>query len=208
MAPFLRLSTNRVHRRRDKGDRIRPSTNPRTAGTPEIYFRVIHVTPEHGKHAFAQYRQTVEVTLGPWGAFANGNIGCLERVIHADRLVSAVATPRGRLDSPKPPEPPRTAKPPRIIDTLRLAQEWQRQLGAGEIESQAAIARREGLTPARVTQVLALLRLPHAILHSIRALAEGPNPSALSEAALRPITLIKDSEKQLAAFEGVLASRS
>jgi len=131
VAPLFRLSTNRVRRRGDKVNRIRPSTNPRTRGTPEIYFRIIHVTPEHGKHAFAEYRQTVEVTLGPWGAFENGNIGRLERVIPAEHLVSAATPPRRRCASPKPPEPPRTAKPPRIVWMLRRTMECSASDGIG-----------------------------------------------------------------------------
>ncbi|HMI89231.1 MAG TPA: hypothetical protein VK550_34365 [Polyangiaceae bacterium] len=41
---------------------------------------------------------------------------------------------------------------------LARAVEWQRQLDAGQIENRAAIARREGLTRARVTQVMNRLR--------------------------------------------------
>ncbi len=41
---------------------------------------------------------------------------------------------------------------------LKRAIEWQRQLAAGQVRSRAAIARREGLTRARVTQIMNLLR--------------------------------------------------
>ena len=41
---------------------------------------------------------------------------------------------------------------------LKRAIEWQRQLDAGQVRSRAAIARREGLTRARVTQIMNLLR--------------------------------------------------
>jgi biotin operon repressor len=47
------------------------------------------------------------------------------------------------------------------MDNLARALEWQRQLEAGEAESQAAIARREGLTRARVTQIMNRLRDLH-----------------------------------------------
>jgi hypothetical protein len=40
---------------------------------------------------------------------------------------------------------------------LERAREWKRQLDAGEISSRAAIARREGLSRARVTQLMNLL---------------------------------------------------
>jgi len=44
------------------------------------------------------------------------------------------------------------------VDILARALEWERQLEAGEVESRAAIARREGLSRARVTQVMMRLR--------------------------------------------------
>ncbi len=208
VAPLVNLSTNRVRRRGCKVARRRPSTNPAPTGAPEVYFRILYVTPPHGKYSEPEYRLTVEVTLGPWGAVENGNISRLERVVPAERLVSAVALPRRSFAPPKPLEPPKPGKPPRIVETLRIAMEWRRQLDAREVESQAAIARREGLTRARVTQILALLRLAPDILDSLLALAGSPNPPAVSEAALRPITLIKDTEQQLAAFEEAIVHRS
>ena len=39
------------------------------------------------------------------------------------------------------------------------AGEWRRQLDAGEVANKAEITRREGITWAKVTQVLGLLRL-------------------------------------------------
>jgi len=47
----------------------------------------------------------------------------------------------------------------RIVELLHKAIEWRRQLDTGEVRNQADIARREGVTRARVTQVLGLLRL-------------------------------------------------
>jgi hypothetical protein len=41
---------------------------------------------------------------------------------------------------------------------LKRAVEWQRQLESGQVRSRAAIARREGLTRARVTQIMNMLR--------------------------------------------------
>jgi hypothetical protein len=40
---------------------------------------------------------------------------------------------------------------------LKRAVEWQRQLDSGQVRSRAEIARREGLTRARVTQIMNLL---------------------------------------------------
>ena len=97
--------------------------------------------------------QRVEIALGPKGAFDNGNIGALMRRVSGDRTVSAVLQVRG---NPKPPREPQT---PRVAELLHKAIEWRRQLDTGEVRNQADIARREGVTRARVTQVLGLLRL-------------------------------------------------
>jgi hypothetical protein len=53
---------------------------------------------------------------------------------------------------------PRSAPLPRVSAAAR-AQEWLRQLDAGEVESRAEIARREGVSRARVTQILQRARL-------------------------------------------------
>lgn len=46
-----------------------------------------------------------------------------------------------------------------MAELLRKVQEWQGLLASGEAKTQADIARREGLTRTRVTQVLSMLRL-------------------------------------------------
>ncbi|GFO81823.1 MAG: hypothetical protein A49_14500 [Methyloceanibacter sp.] len=84
-----------------------------------------------------------------------------------------------RLHKPKPPGPPRVA------ESLRKAIEWRRQLDAGEVTNQAAIARREGVTRARVTQVLGLLRLPEETRAQILEMPQGSAHRGLSEHALR-----------------------
>ncbi len=134
--------------------RRRSRTNPRPTRTPEVWFRIVYITPRGGKFAFTEYRLTVEVSLGPWGAFEHSDIGRLERVIPAEQLVSAVPPPRCRPSKPRKPP-----KPPKVVATLLKAMEWRRQLDAGEVASQADIARREGITRARVTQIMMLLRL-------------------------------------------------
>ncbi|MFH1690930.1 MAG: hypothetical protein ABIE42_11975 [Candidatus Eisenbacteria bacterium] len=141
--------------------------------------------------------QTVEVTLGPKGAFKKGNLGTLTRRVAAERVVSALPEPRGK---PRPPKKPKT---PRVVALLQMAMEWQRQLDAGEVDTQAEIARREGITRARVTQVMALLRLAPEIQDLILAMPEGVGRPAISERALRPIAQIEDPKQQLAEFRGL-----
>jgi hypothetical protein len=162
-----------------------------------VYFRIVHVSlqGQNGAPVAAYREQTVEIALGPKGAFENGNVGTLTRRVRADRVVSAVPPRRGK------PKPPRKPRPPRVAELLRKAIEWRRQLDAGEVRNQAEIARREGLTRARVTQVLGLLRLAPEIQEHILALPETVGRPAISERALRPIAGLAEHGEQLHAFE-------
>ncbi|MCL6644810.1 MAG: hypothetical protein K6U88_07510, partial [Dehalococcoidia bacterium] len=64
---------------------------------PEIWFRILHVAVDgtNGGPVAAYREQTVEIALGPKGAFENGNIGTLTRRVPADRVVCAVPPRRG-----------------------------------------------------------------------------------------------------------------
>jgi hypothetical protein len=148
----------------------------------------------------AAYReQTVEIALGPKGAFENGNIGTLTRRVAADRVVHAVPS---RVLHRKPPKAPRT---PRVVELLRKALEWQALLESGEASNQAAIARQEGITRARVTQVMGLLRLAPEIQEHVFSLPDMVRWPAISERALRPIAQIEDHKNQLAEFQELLS---
>jgi len=92
----------------------------------------------------------------------------------------------------RPAKPPRQPRTPRVVELLRKAQEWRRQLDDDEIGSQAEIARCEGITRARVTQVMALSRLAPEIQQHILSLPETACRSAITERALRPIAQIGD----------------
>jgi hypothetical protein len=69
---------------------------------PEIYFRIVHIAREgHNGAPVGPYReQTVEIALGPKGAFENGNIGALTRRVAPERIVSASLLSRGFEFSP------------------------------------------------------------------------------------------------------------
>ena len=147
----------------------------------------------------AAYReQTVEIALWPKGAFENGNIGTLMRRVPADWVVSAVPPRRGK---PKPPREPRT---PRVVELLRKTIEWQALLESGDAANQAAIARREGITRARVTQVMGMLRLAPEIQQHVLSLPDMARRPAISERALRPIAQIGNIRGQVEEFQKLL----
>jgi hypothetical protein len=86
----------------------------------------------------APLRELVEEASG--GRFASfGGDGESPRAAPADR---PTPLPRGVRGAPT---------------ALKRAVEWQRQLDSGQVRSRAAIARREGLTRARVTQIMNML---------------------------------------------------
>ncbi len=178
------------------------STNRQSSvAEPEVWFRIVHITLEgqNGEPVAAYREQTVEIALGPKGAFENGNIGTLTRRVPADRVVSAVPPPRGK------PKLPREPKTPRVAELLRKAIAWRALLESGEASNQAAIARSEGITRARVTQVLGMLRLAPAIQQHILSMPETVGRPTISERALRSITMVDDEHQQLQVLADILS---
>jgi hypothetical protein len=179
------------------------STNRPSVAEPEVWFRIRHVALDgrEGASRTNYYEQAVEVRLGPKGAFKKGNLGTLTRRVAADRVVSALPPEhRGR---PRPPKEPKT---PRVVELLRMAIEWQRQLDADEVDTQAEIARREEITRARVTQIMALLQLAPEIREHILAMPETACRPVITERALRPIAHLENPQEQLSVFDELLTS--
>ena len=174
-------------------------TRPGRAET-EIYFRIVHSAQvgHHGDPAAAHREQTVEIALGPKGAFENGNIGTLTRRIEADQVVSVVPLTQGNLKQPAGP------KTPRVIELLRKAIEWRRQIDAGEVRNQAEIARQEGITRARVTQVMRMLHLAPEIRENILSTPNAIRRPPVTERALRPIAAISEEHEQIREFHRLL----
>jgi hypothetical protein len=137
----------------------------------------------------AAYReQIVEIAIGPKGAFDNVNIGALTRRTPPGQVLNAV--PPGRGD----PKPAREPKAPRVVKLLRKAIEWKVLLESGKIASQAEIARREGITRARVTQIMGMLRLAPEIQEQILYMPDATRHSLVTERMLRPIGAIQQGK--------------
>ena len=168
---------------------------------PEIYFRIVHAAKNGPNCApVAAYReQMVEIALGPKGAFDNGNIGALRRRMLSDKVVSAVLPSRG---DPKSRE---VAKTPRVVELLRKAIDWQALLESGKIASQAESARQEGITRARVTQVMGMLRLAPEIQEQIQSLPDIAGRSPVTERMLRAFRMIAVQRDQIREFQRFLA---
>ena len=96
-------------------------------------------------------------------------------------------------------EPAEQARPPKQHrNPLVLALEWQRALDDRDCASRADLARRLGVSRARVTQVLGLLDLAPAVVRSVVALGDPlPGPS-ISERMLRPLLKLPPEEQRRA----------
>jgi hypothetical protein len=166
----------------------------------EVYFRIVHLAQDsHSSAPVATYReQMVEITLGPKGAFVNGNFSALTRRAPPGQVVSAV--PPGRGD----PKSPREPKTPRVVELLRKANEWKALLESGKITSQAEIALREGITRARVTQIMGMLRLAPEIREKILSLPDILHRPPMTERMLRPIGAIANQHDPLREFHKFL----
>jgi len=167
---------------------------------PEVFFRIVHAAQvgHHGDPAATHREQTVEIALGPKGAFENGNIGAPTRRMATARVVSAVPPSRGN------PKPPREPKTPRVVDLLRKAIEWRSLLDAGKIANQTEIARQEGIPRARVTQIMGMLRLAPKIQKHILSLPEVDTRPSVTERVLRPIEAITNQSDQLKEFHKLM----
>jgi len=105
-----------------------------------------------------------------------------------------------RLSKPRPQKTPRT---PRVAELLRKAMEWKELLESGDVSSRADIARREGLSSARVTQIIYLLSLAPDIQKHILSMPESVRRPVVTERSLRHITKIVEPRKQLEAFSAL-----
>lgn len=121
------------------------------------------------------------------------------RQVPADRVVSAIPPRRGN------PKPPKEARTPRVVELLRKAIEWQ-ALPAGDVGLVGGVAGlQEGVTWARVTQIMGMLRLAPEIQLHILSMPEMVRCPAITERALRPIAQLEPPEAQAAAFRNLLS---
>ena len=107
----------------------------------------------------------------------------------------------------RPKAPPAPAVDPWSTTRAQLekAREYQLRLDAGEVESRAALARAEGTSRARVTQVMRLLDLAPAIRERIER--DRSSGQGLAQTALRRIAMLGNHQDQVEAFEQALGEQ-
>jgi hypothetical protein len=90
----------------------------------------------------------------------------------------------------------RPARTLRVARLLALAHRMRAMLDRGEAKSQADLANRMGMCPARVTQLLELLLLAPDIQEEIAFGAVERGRDWISEHSLRPIVALTDWNEQ------------
>lgn len=79
---------------------------------------------------------------------------------------------------------------------VRLAQQWQRAIQSGEYPSHTALAYHLGVSRARVTQILNLLKLSPEVVDMIHSLSDPISGPIVTERGLRPLLrLVAEQQK-------------
>ena len=97
---------------------------------------------------------------------------------------------------PKPDRKPCRSRMYR--NPILLAREWQKSLEVGIYASKADLARRKGISRARVTQILNLLRLSRDVTARIVALGDPVASRLIAERWLRPLVDLPPDQQRYA----------
>lgn len=175
-------------------------TNLAGAGEPEAHYRIVHVTQQDINDSAPYLQRDGRVRLGAQGSLRERQYQHLDSP--RDHRPGRERRPRRPGASPCGPGSPRQ---PGGTEPLRKAIEWRGLLDAGEISCPADIARREGLTRGRVTQVMGLLCLVPEIQEHILLLPKTHRRLAVTEHSLRPIARIRNTREQVGEFQKMLS---
>jgi hypothetical protein len=93
------------------------------------------------------------------------------------------------------------------IDWYGKAIEYQKMLSMGVAKNKAEIARIEGISRARVTQILNLINLAPEIKNYLNSTANQNDLNTLTERRLRKIAKIKNHQLQIEKFQELLQKK-
>ena len=105
-------------------------------------------------------------------------------------------------ETPPPAKPEPVRRPAKVAQQLALAHHLQAAIDRGAIADRADVARKLGLTRARVTQLLDLLLLAPDLQAAILALEAVDGAEPMAERALRAVAHAGTWAEQRAAWAG------
>lgn len=107
--------------------------------------------------------------------------------------------------TPPPAKPEPVHRPAKVAQMLALAHHLQRAIDRGDVADRAAVARRLGLTRARVTQLLDLLILAPDLQLAVLRLEAIDGAEPLAERTLRAVAHAGTWADQRAAWSKLVA---
>ena len=105
-------------------------------------------------------------------------------------------------ETPPPPKPEPVRRPAKVARMLALAHHLQSAIDRGLVADRAAVARKLGLTRARVTQLLDLLLLAPDLQQAVLGLEAVDGAEPMSERALRAVAHAGSWVEQRGAWSG------
>jgi len=102
---------------------------------------------------------------------------------------------------------PQKSPPNSKIDWYGKAVEYQKMLSMGVAKNKAEIARIEGVSRARVTQILNLINLASEIRDYLNDTADQNDLKILTERRLRKIAKINNHQLQIEKFQELLQKK-
>lgn len=102
---------------------------------------------------------------------------------------------------------PQKAPQKHRINWYGKAVEYQKMLSMGVAKNKAEIARIEGISRARVTQILNLINLAPEIRNYLKFTADQNDLNTLTERQLRKIAKIKNHQLQIEKFQKLLQKK-
>jgi len=109
--------------------------------------------------------------------------------------------------TPPPPKPEPVRRPAKVARQLALAHHRQAAIDRGAVADRADVARKLGLTRARVTQLLDLLLLPPDLQDAVLALEAVDGAEPMAERTLRAVAHAGTWAEQRQAFSNLTDPR-
>lgn len=106
-------------------------------------------------------------------------------------------------ETPPPPKPEPVRRPAKVAQQLALAHRLQAAIDRGAIADRADVARKLGLTRARVTQLLDLLLLAPDLQAAVLALEAVDGAEPMAERTLRAVAHSGTWAEQRGAFHAI-----
>jgi hypothetical protein len=89
------------------------------------------------------------------------------------------------FEMPQPQTKPNKIRKSQYRNPIFLAREWQKGLSEGKYSSRADLSRKMGVSRARVTQILILLKLPQDVIETLKGKGDPLPKQTVTERRLR-----------------------